>query len=53
MDIGTTIVLSVFMICVFAPIIIDSLGKDGLFQRRSKHIKDLEKKIEELEKGRK
>ena len=53
MDIGTTIALSVFVICAFTPIIIDALGKDGSFQRRSKRIKDLEKKIEELEKERK
>lgn len=53
MDIGTTIALIVFMICISAPNIIESIKKEELFQRRSKRIKDLEKKIEELEKGRK
>ena len=50
MDIATTLALIIFTICITAPAIITALEQAGIFQRRSKCIKELEKKIEELKK---
>lgn len=52
MDIGTTLALIALATCIAAPAVITALERAGIFQRCSKHIKELEKKIEELEKNR-
>lgn len=53
MNIWEAIGAAALMASLAAPVIIDSLAQAGFFQRRDKDIKDLEKKIEELEKERK
>lgn len=53
MDIGTAIALIALVAFMCAPIIIDEIAKSGLFNRRNEHIKDLEKRVKELEKGSK
>lgn len=52
MDVGTTIVLCTLIVCLMAPIVIDSIGDMGAFKMNRKNDRSEENKMGKQEKER-